>query len=94
MTARTPVASSVRRGAGRGRESDNRTRTVRVGWLADFMSDMWLPDGQDPRTQGNPQGEKATYVEYLANYRLTLGLKCDGLTPGAAGHPQRARRAR
>ena len=42
---------------------------------------MWLPDDQDPRTQGNPQGEKATYVEYLANYRLTLGLKCDGLTP-------------
>ena len=45
------------------------------------MSDMWLPDEQDPRTQGNPQGEKATYVEYLANYRLTLGMKCDGLSP-------------
>jgi uncharacterized damage-inducible protein DinB len=45
------------------------------------MSDMWLPQDQDPRTQGNPQGEKATYVEYLANYRLTLGLKCEGLTP-------------
>ena len=45
------------------------------------MSDMWLPQDQDPRTAGNPQGEKATYVEYLANYRLTLGLKCDGLTP-------------
>jgi uncharacterized damage-inducible protein DinB len=45
------------------------------------MSDMWLPDDQDPRTAGNPQGEKATYVEYLANYRLTLQLKCDGLTP-------------
>jgi uncharacterized damage-inducible protein DinB len=45
------------------------------------MSDMWLPQDQDPRTQGNPQGEKATYVEYLANYRLTLGMKCEGLTP-------------
>ena len=45
------------------------------------MSDMWLPKDQDPRTQGNPQGEKATYVEYLANYRLTLGMKCDGLSP-------------
>jgi uncharacterized damage-inducible protein DinB len=45
------------------------------------MSDMWLPQDQDPRTQGNPEGEKATYVEYLANYRLTLGMKCDGLTP-------------
>ena len=45
------------------------------------MSDMWLPDDQDPRTYANPQGEKATYVEYLANYRLTLGMKCDGLSP-------------
>ena len=45
------------------------------------MSDMWLPQDRDPRTMGNPQGEKATYVEYLANYRLTLGLKCDGLSP-------------
>jgi uncharacterized damage-inducible protein DinB len=45
------------------------------------MSDMWLPEDQDPRTEGNPQGEKATYVEYLQNYRLTLGMKCDGLTP-------------
>lgn len=40
---------------------------------------MWTED--DPRTYGNPVGEKATYVEYLENYRLTLGLKCDGLTP-------------
>ena len=45
------------------------------------MSDRWLPNDQDPRTMGNPQGEKATYVEYLANYRLTLGMKCDGLSP-------------
>ena len=50
--------------------------------MTDCKSDMWLdPEDQDPRTTGNPQGEKATYVEYLANYRLTLGLKCDGLTP-------------
>ena len=45
------------------------------------MSDMWLPEGEDPRTYGNPQGEKATYVEYLANYRMTLELKCQGLGP-------------
>jgi uncharacterized damage-inducible protein DinB len=42
---------------------------------------MWVAPDQDPRTEGNPQGEKATYVEYLANYRLTLGMKCDDLTP-------------
>ena len=42
---------------------------------------MWADDAADPRTYGNPQGEKATLLEYLANYRLTLGLKCEGLTP-------------
>jgi len=42
---------------------------------------MWTADGQDPRTYGNPEGEKATYEEYLRNYRLTLGMKCDGLSP-------------
>lgn len=42
---------------------------------------MWLPIADDPRVQGNPQGELATYREYLRNYRLTMRLKCDGLTP-------------
>jgi uncharacterized damage-inducible protein DinB len=41
----------------------------------------WLPPEDDPRTQGNPVGELATIREYLSDYRLTLGLKCDGLTP-------------
>lgn len=45
------------------------------------MTDTWLPPAADPRSYGNPQGEKATYEEYLRNYRLTLGLKCEGLTP-------------
>jgi uncharacterized damage-inducible protein DinB len=43
------------------------------------MSDMWMNPAEDPRTYGNPQGEKATLVEYLDNYRLTLELKCSGL---------------
>jgi uncharacterized damage-inducible protein DinB len=43
------------------------------------VSDMWLPPEEDPRTYGNPVGEKATYREYLSNYRLTIQLKCDGL---------------
>lgn len=45
------------------------------------MADMWTEPESDPRTQGNPQGEKATYQEYLTNYRLTLRMKCDGLSP-------------
>jgi uncharacterized damage-inducible protein DinB len=40
---------------------------------------MWLDPADDPRTYGNPQGEKATLREYLTNYRLTLEMKCGGL---------------
>ncbi len=42
---------------------------------------MWLDPAEDPRTYGDPEGEKATLREYLANYRLTLEMKCDGLDP-------------
>jgi len=47
--------------------------------LAAGMSDMWTTPENDPRTDGNPVGEMATYREYLANYRLTIALKCEGL---------------
>jgi uncharacterized damage-inducible protein DinB len=47
--------------------------------LADGMSDQWIAPEEDPRSYGNPQGELATYREYLTNYRLTLELKCAGL---------------
>jgi uncharacterized damage-inducible protein DinB len=40
---------------------------------------MWTSPEDDPRTYGNPVGEKATYQEYLANYRLTIEMKCQGL---------------
>ncbi len=40
---------------------------------------MWTALEDDPRTYGHPVGEKATYREYLGNYRLTIGMKCDGL---------------
>lgn len=40
---------------------------------------MWTAPEDDPRTYGNPVGELATYREYLANYRLTIELKCEGL---------------
>ena len=43
---------------------------------------MWLPSDDDPR-QGGPTlaDERTTVLEYLRAYRLTLRLKCDGLTP-------------
>jgi uncharacterized damage-inducible protein DinB len=44
-------------------------------------SGNWLPADQDPRFDGKPVGELATYRDYLRNYRLTLELKCADLTP-------------
>lgn len=49
---------------------------VGLGWP---MSDMWTAPEDDPRSYGNPVGEKATYREYLSNYRLTIEMKCEGL---------------
>jgi uncharacterized damage-inducible protein DinB len=42
---------------------------------------MWARPDDDPRSGDSPVGELATIREYLSNYRLTLGMKCDGLTP-------------
>jgi uncharacterized damage-inducible protein DinB len=46
------------------------------------MSDMWLPDDEDPRFQdqeSQPRGERAVDLQYLKQYRTTLELKCQGL---------------
>ncbi|HWU23879.1 MAG TPA: DinB family protein [Nocardioides sp.] len=45
------------------------------------MADMWTDSENDPRTSGDPHGELATYREYLTNYRLTLAMKCEELSP-------------
>jgi uncharacterized damage-inducible protein DinB len=42
---------------------------------------MWVKPEDDPRVQGHPVGELATIRDYLSNYRRTLGMKCDGLSP-------------
>ena len=49
--------------------------------LGGAVSDMWTAPKDDPRTYANPVGELATYREYLANYRLTIEMKCEGLDP-------------
>jgi uncharacterized damage-inducible protein DinB len=48
---------------------------------ATVYPDMWLDPDDDPRnTAGvSPDGELATLHDYLADYRLTLLMKCDGL---------------
>jgi uncharacterized damage-inducible protein DinB len=42
---------------------------------------MWAEPEKDPRSMASPAGELPTIREYLSNYRLTLGMKCDDLTP-------------
>ena len=42
---------------------------------------MWAKPEDDPRMAGDPVGELATIREYLSNYRLTLGMKCEDLAP-------------
>jgi uncharacterized damage-inducible protein DinB len=42
---------------------------------------MWVRSEDDLRVAGNPVGELATIREYLSNYRLTLGMKCEELSP-------------
>ncbi|MFF2628519.1 DinB family protein [Kitasatospora griseola] len=45
--------------------------------------DMWVDPDDDPRESAgpSPDGELATFQDYLTNYRLTLRMKCDGLSP-------------
>ena len=44
--------------------------------------DMWVDQDQDPRESAEQAlGEKAVLADYLDRYRMTLDLKCDGLTP-------------
>jgi uncharacterized damage-inducible protein DinB len=42
---------------------------------------QWLDPEDDPRSTGStPVGERETLLDYLRHYRLTLELKCEGLT--------------
>lgn len=45
------------------------------------FSALWLDPADDPRSDRLPSGELDTLTHYLGNYRLTLELKCTGLTP-------------
>ncbi|MEV4831488.1 DinB family protein [Micromonospora sp. NPDC049257] len=42
---------------------------------------MWAEPEADPRSAVSPEGELATIRGYLSNYRLTLGMKCEDLSP-------------
>jgi uncharacterized damage-inducible protein DinB len=44
---------------------------------------MWVEPEVDPRHpfENVPKDERGTYADYLRHYRLTLEMKCDGLSP-------------
>ena len=46
------------------------------------MPDTWTDGASDPRTAyADPVGEWETVLGYLRSYRLTIEMKCEGLTP-------------
>jgi hypothetical protein len=48
---------------------------------ATVYDDMWVDPDDDPREVATPPvGERETLIHYLDAYRLTLRMKCDGLT--------------
>ncbi|MFJ2823460.1 DinB family protein [Streptomyces toxytricini] len=50
---------------------------------ATVYPDMWADPGEDPRNnESSADGELATLLDFLANYRITLRMKCEGLDPG------------
>jgi uncharacterized damage-inducible protein DinB len=62
-------------------EGDER-ETVPERWNAvGAGSDMWMDMAEDPRvtTGTEPDGERATLLDYLRAYRLTMEMKCAGL---------------
>ncbi|MFF3501011.1 DinB family protein [Streptomyces sp. NPDC003247] len=50
---------------------------------ATVYPDMWADPDDDPRnSEGpSPDGELATLLDFLTNYRMTLRMKCEGLDP-------------
>lgn len=48
---------------------------------ATVYPDMWVDPDEDPRNSdgASPDGELATLLDYLGDYRLTLLMKCHGL---------------
>jgi uncharacterized damage-inducible protein DinB len=60
----------------------NERETVPERWNAvGAGSDMWMDMAGDPRftTGAEPAGERATLLDYLRTYRLTMEMKCADL---------------
>jgi uncharacterized damage-inducible protein DinB len=78
ISAREAAAASNRR----RRVVEMTDEDVPSRWTAATVyDDMWVDPADDPReSERPPVGERETLVQYLRAYRLTLGMKCDGLT--------------
>ncbi|MFG2859169.1 DinB family protein [Streptomyces sioyaensis] len=49
---------------------------------ATVYPDMWADPADDLRNNDvSPEGELATRLDFLTNYRITLRMKCEGLDP-------------
>ena len=61
--------------------TDNNEQVPERWNAAGADSDVWMEEAQDPRYAGIPEleGERATLLDYLRAYRLTMELKCEGL---------------
>jgi uncharacterized damage-inducible protein DinB len=79
MSSNSGPGSAARQDAQARDEGITRT----FGW-----QNMFVRPQDDPRADGGFDGERATLVGYLRDYRLTLELKCSGLD--AAGLARRS----
>jgi hypothetical protein len=66
---------SSRQSDGADKVPEREAITHSFGW-----SNMFVRPEDDPRSGGGLAGEKATLVGYLRDYRLTIELKCSGLS--------------
>jgi uncharacterized damage-inducible protein DinB len=62
---------------------DDASNTVPARWSAEPAApDMWMDPAQDPRFQSSTEdlhGERATLLDYLRSYRMTMEMKCADL---------------
>jgi hypothetical protein len=78
--SRYPVAERLPVPEDAGMDSSDHEPAV-IRWTQSTVyEDMWVDPDDDPRESGGETvGERATVLDYLRRYRLTLEMKCAGL---------------
>ena len=65
-----------------GMTEDDASNAVPARWsAAPAAPDMWMDPAQDPRFESGTDlhGERATLLDYLSSYRMTMEMKCADL---------------